>query len=427
MKFGLKNPRVVWISLFLVINVVGAYIIFDSNVLLGESGELPLYDRSSVLPALLIVLTTYIGIQVFVLPFFLRLKITGLRSLQSRPNRIAGLTLFTLQTLFIIFFTVTGTFVAGSSERSGSPISALWVIINVDALFFIYYGFYRDSRLFWPNLIISIISNVLRGWTGVFMIVAFMESARLMRSGKMNIRLIALAILLMVICFPVIQFTKLQIRFMSSGLSQEFSLVEIAINAIENIQVSDYLELMTDSGQQIITRIHLVSSTIAVNQELDFFVQGIEAARIEPFWKEGIYGITFDRLTGQPSVPNLGVALAMAITGEHEVHWNSNPGYLAWILIEPLYAPMYLLYTFGLLFIWVCIIKKLNGGTQAKDMLWLASLLYFPPGWIASCVLFTHSLLLFLLFHRFFGGRKISNGEVDRCQLRIIHDHGKLL
>lgn len=250
-----------------------------------------------------------------------------------------------------------------------------------------------------------------------------MESARLMRGGKMNMRLIAAAILLLAIFFPVIQFTKFQTRLMASGLSQEASLLELAINITPNIQVSDYLDLIAESGKQIITRIHLVSSTIAVNQKLDFFIQDVETARIEPFWKEGIYGITFDRLTGQLPVPNLGIALAMALTGENEVHWNSNPGYLAWILISPLYTPLYLFYTFGLLLIWVWIIKKLNGGAQAKDMLWFASLLYFPPGWIASCVLFTHSLLLFLLFHSFFGVRPIANSAIDSCQPRISHDH----
>jgi len=423
MKFGLTNPRAAWLSLFLAINVIGSYIIFDGNALLGESGELPLYDRSSVLTALLMVLATYIGIQVFVLPLFLRLKITGARSFRIRPNRIVGITLFTLQALFIIFFTVTGTFVANSSERLGSPLSALWVIINVDALFFIYYGFYRDSKLFWPNLIIAVVSNIIRGWTGIFIIIAFMESARLMRGGKMSVRLIAFAVLLLAIFFPVIQFTKFQTRLIASGLSQEASLLELASNTSPNIQVSDYLELIAESGQQIITRIHLVSSTIVVNQKLDNFIESVEAARIVQFWKEGIYGLAFDRLTGQLPLPNLGVALAMAITGENEVYWNSNPGYLAWILIEPLYAPIYLFYTLGLLLIWVYVIKKLNGDTQAKDMLWFASLLYFPPGWIASCVLFTHSLLLFLLFHRFFGVRPTANAAIDRCQPRISHDH----
>jgi hypothetical protein len=48
-------------------------------------------------------------------------------------------------------------------------------------------------------------------------------------------------------------------------------------------------------------------------------------------------------------------------------------------------------------------VKKMGGDTRAQDMLWFACLSYLAPGWIASLVLFTNSLLMFLLFHRFVG------------------------
>lgn len=406
MKSVLTNPRGSWLGLYLAINILSAYIIYNGNVLLGESQELQLHDQNSVFAALLMVLCTYVGLLAVILPAFLKLKISRPQTFCLRSDRATGITLLILQVLFIVFFTVTGTFVAGSAERSENPLSAFWVIISVDSLFFIYYGFYRDSKLFWPNLIIAIVSNVLRGWTGIFSIVAFMESARLMRSGKMNMRLVLTAILLLTVFFPLIQFVKLQIRHMvSSGLAHDVSLLQLTSQAIFSIQMSDYLNIMANSGQQIIARLHLVSSTIAVQQNVDFFTHSIESSTITPFWKEGIYGIAYDRILGQHSLPYLSDSLAMVIEGKDEVHWNSNPGYLAWMVIDPASAPLYLVYTLGLLFTWVYMIKKLNGDTRAKDMIWFACLSYLVPGWIASCLLFTHSLLLFLLFHRFIGDR----------------------
>lgn len=407
MRLALTHPRAAWLGLYLAVNAVSAYIIYDGYALLGESQELQLEDRGSVYVALLMVIGTYVGLLAFVFPWFSRLQVPRARTLLARPDRAVGITLFVLQALFIAFFTATGTFVAGSSERSDSPLSALWVIVSVDSLFFIYYGFYRDSKLFWPNLVIAILSNILRGWTGIFSIVAFMESARLMRSGRLSVRLVAISVLVLAICFPVIQLIKLQTRFMASGLAQDVSFLELAGEAARDMSTADYVDILAASGQQIVSRLHLVSSTIAVQQNIGLLAQGVETESVAPYWKEGIYGIAYDRITGQPPLPNLGSALAMAISpGQDEVSWNSNPGYLGWILIEPESAPLYLLYTLGLLLACIYMVKKMGGDTRAQDMLWFACLSYLAPGWIASLVLFTNSLLMFLLFHRFVGGAR---------------------
>jgi hypothetical protein len=404
MRFRLTHPRAAWLLLYVIVNAFSAYVIYDGNALLGESQELQLNDRDSVLPSLFIVISTYVGLLAFVFPLFSKLKLSRASNISVRPDSAVGITLFVLQVLFIVFFTMTGTFVAGSTERSDSPLSALWVIISVDSLFFIYYGFYRNSKLFWPNLLIAIVSNILRGWTGIFSILAFMESARLMRSGRLRTRLVATAFLAVTISFPIIQLVKLQTRFMASGLAQDASFLELAAETIRDMKLSDYVDMLGASGMQIVSRLHLVSTTIGVQQNQGFLTKGIESGNVAPYWKEGIYGIAFDRITGQAPLNNLGQALAASIDSSQndEVSWNSNPGYFAWMYIEPESAPLYLLYTLGLLYACMYMVKKLNGGLQAHDMLWFACLSYLVPGWIASFVLFTNSLLLFLLFHRMF-------------------------
>jgi hypothetical protein len=420
MRFRLTHPRASWLLLYVIVNVFSAYVIYDGNALLGESQELQLHDRDSVFLSLFIVVSTYIGLLAFVFPLFSKLKLAHAHSIAVRPDRAVGTTLFVLQLLFIIFFTLTGTFVAGSTERSDSPLSALWVIVSVDSLFFIYYGFYRNSKLFWPNLLIALLSNILRGWTGIFSILAFMESARLMRSGRLRARFVATAFLAVMVSFPIIQLVKLQTRFMASGLAQDASFLELAAETARDMRLSEYANMLGASGMQIVSRLHLVSTTIAVQQNQGFLTQGVENGNVAQYWKEGIYGIAYDRIAGQAPVSNLGQALAASIDSSQndEVSWNSNPGYFAWMYIEPESTPLYLLYTLGLLYACMYMVKKLNGGRQAHDMLWFACLSYLVPGWIASFVLFTNSLLLFLLFHGMFRApRALTSSETGRSNM----------
>lgn len=409
MTFHFKNPRTAWLILIATLNIISAYLIFEENSLLGESAEIPLRNSLSVLPALLMVLLSYFGVQAIILPLYFRLKIIPYRFKSLEIDKKCGLVLLVLQVCFITFFTVTGTFIAGSREQSDSPLTALWVLVNVDTLFFIYYGFYRESKLFQINLLISVISNVLRGWTGVFMLIIFMESARLIRAKKLKLRHILLSILVVVLFFPIVQIAKFHVRDSSATSSQDITVYQIVENVTSSTNASDYIELAKSTGQQIITRLHLVSSTILISQELDTLVANFEAGQIQNFWKEGIYGIIYDRLTGEPSTPNLGFALASLISGGEEVYWNSNPGFFAWVLINPIATPIYLIYSFGMLFIWVFCLKKIKDTPLGRDMVWYAALMYLIPGWIASCVLFTHTFILFLLFHYtigYFSGRR---------------------
>lgn len=403
------DPRLAWMALYVAVNAVCGCIIFFGNRLLGETADLRLDDRGLVLPATLVIVLTYVLLLGVVFPLLSRLPARPRLDPTPRQGRLAGITLFVLQLAFIAFFMATGTFRAGSTERSDSVLSQVWVIVSVDSLFFIYYGFYRESRLFLPNLAIAVVSNLLRGWTGVFILIAFMESARLMRSGRFSAKILASVAIAFVIGYPVLNLVKLQIRFMSSDLSQEASFVDLATSTAGQIAPSDYPDLLADSATALLARIHLVSNTIVIENDYSVLAGGIAHGEVQPFWQEGIYGIAYDRLAGAQPVPNLGVALAVAIDPSQEAgSWNSNPGYASWLILDPVEAPLYLAYTLGLIALCVAMVKRLGGGTTAMDMLWFACLSYMVPGWLASFVLFFNSLLLFYLFHLYTGRRRAA-------------------
>lgn len=395
-----NNPRLIWLLLYVVINLVCGYQILEGGELLGESKVLGLKDSSWVVPVTALVVLSYIGILGFLFPAMEKRVDVSVATSSKKHPLVIGWALIGLQLMFMAFVFETGAFVAGSTVRDESIWSKFWVIFNVDPLFFIYYGFYRSSKLFWPNLILEILSSVIRGWTGIFILVAFMEMARLVRAKKFPYKQFLIASATVLVLWPYLQSVKMTLRGQGVQLDRDASVVEKVTAAIDSVSDDGVTEVIFASVDQIFQRIHLVSSTIAVIQNNDNLSDSLDSGDLLPFWKEGIYGIALDKILGKESKGDLGVALAKTIAPEEvNINWNSNPGFLSWIFIDPIMAPIYLAYVFGLLWLSMILVKKLGPEIAAFDMLWFAYLNYLLPGWIASCVLFLNSLLLFYIAH----------------------------
>jgi hypothetical protein len=174
--------------------------------------------------------------------------------------------------------------------------------------------------------------------------------------------------------------------------------------------------LLWSSFLQIFERLQLISSQLVVYQFSTELADGLDSRSIAPFWMEGIHGLAYERILGLTSAPNLGVGLANLIDPvQVDVSWNTNPGYASWFFLMPLYFPLYIVYTLGQIYFAVFLVRRMSPAVSALDMLWFACLLYMIPGWLASFVLFVHSLVLFYLFHvfvRFFSNiRSFESGD----------------
>jgi hypothetical protein len=86
--------------------------------------------------------------------------------------------------------------------------------------------------------------------------------------------------------------------------------------------------------------------------------------------------------------------------GQTETSWNANPTFASWFFVAPYLSVLYVAYVASLMGAAIWIVKRLDGGKAAFDMLWFACLSYLLAGWLASFVLFLHSAVLFYIFHR---------------------------
>ena len=384
-------------------------VILSEGRLLGDTAGVELVADYMIVPMTVIVILTYVGILGIAFPLISKIKVQPVSWLLQKDDRSFGYVLFLLQLIFIYFFTSTGTFVAGSTVRSESVWTVFWVLINVDTLFFIYYGFSRESRTFIPNLVIAVISNVLRGWSGIFIWVIFMESARLIRSGRLSFSKIFFGSIFVVLMYPLIYIIKLQVRLLLSDSGVDFNDMDIMSLNLSSFGYENYLDLLVGSFLQIFERLQLISSQLVVYQYSLELADGLFSGLIAPFWMEGIHGIAYERIFGLEPVVNLGVSLANLIDPvQVEINWNANPGYASWFFLSPFLAPLYVAYTLGLIFVAVWLVKRMSVRISSMDMLWFACLLYVVPGWLASFVLFVHSLIIFYLFHAIAKGFTVS-------------------
>ena len=394
------NPRLPWLWLYVLINIIAALIMIDSGELIGDLKGIHLYSQSALLWATVLVIASYLAILGPVFNFISRMKIQrfSYKVDESALGRRLGLLLAVLQIFYIIFNLSTNVNIAGSNTaRTDSYFSILWVLFPVDALFLIYYGTYRDNKYFYPNLAIWVISNTLRGWGGIFLTIIFFEWCRAVYNKKVKVSWVVIVGLLVIAIYPLLLNLKWLVRdSVATGLSLE-ALTEGFLDVFES---ADYLALMGDGLAHLVGRLQSVSVVVDVMRLSDLLQEKFAAGEFAPFWKEGLHGILFDRLFASEKQMLIGVAF----TGYENFgfnykmgDWNVSLGYPSWFFIAPRQILIYLLYTFFLGFISFYLVKKIGISMLSKDMLWYSWSVYLMAPWFLVFTGFIYALFVFLV------------------------------
>lgn len=397
------RPRYYWLSCYLLINIVYFGLVEISGKLYGECQGVNLRSDTPVLYIFLLLMLSYIALcgPVFNLLFKIRVDQNCVIKKFDCGGEKFGRLLLLFQGLFFIYFTWAGTHIAGSTERDTSVLSQFWVLVPVDVIFYVYYGVYRHSRMFKPNLLVWVASNLVRGWSGVLLTIIFFESCRLARSGRVSVKHLFWGALLVAVGYPFLYLFKIFIRFYSVkvdvGVDQFFLMLD----------GTDLSRLILLSLEQIFNRLQLISSPVALHvfaPELrdEFFRNGFY-----PFWLEGLHGLAIDRVFGNATMLSLGQAFANILDPlSVDVNWNANPSLVGWIIVFPFLWPLLVIYTLILCWLSVFLTKKLSASSEAMDMVWYSWLVLLIPGWFGAFFLFVYSILFVVIVKfamKFFG------------------------
>jgi hypothetical protein len=396
------SPRYIWIIFYIAINIISLSHILNYNSLVGETSGVSIIDTTPIIAIGILVLSSYLFILGPVFNSFYKLPANWLPRTFStaESGRDLGIILLFLQLGFIVLIISDGSFIAGSTLRSGSLWSQFFVLFPVDTIFFLYYGFYRKNKMFMPNMVLTIISNLLRGWIGIISTLVILESMRLMRNKKLSISKIIFYIVGISFIFPLIQSIKLVLRASATDLNIKYSDLIIEIFDLDKLT-----DLFSNSFNIISDRLQIISHNIVSFQSSDLLNYIYESDQILPFWLEGIHGVAFYRLIGSELPDNIGIQFGKLLDPSNvDVNWNVNPGLFVWWFMDPFLGILYSIYILFILYMTISLVKSIHANTpETSDVIWFSWLAFLMPGWTGSIYLFFHATLLFYLCH-FIGG-----------------------
>jgi hypothetical protein len=398
------TPKWIMLSLMISANCIGAYVMHDTGMLIGDLSALPLYSHTALAWALFLVVSSYIIILGPVFDVIGKFKVHKI-SFSLNENVIGekiGVFLLMLQILFMAFNLYFGVNIAGA-ERSEQdiPFSLFWVFVPADALMFVYYGFYRENKMFYPNALVWFLSNFLRGWTGMIPII-FFEWCRASRNGRLKIKWIFIMGIIVAALYPVI--ISLKWIFRSMATANIKGLAAIFETLRQSLEIQDYWNLITDGFLHILGRLQTTSSVVEMIHLQDFLQYELASNKFTPFWMEGLHGLIFQKFFFDTRILPIGVAITKYINfgWNFEVgSWNMNIGHVGWFFIDPFNAPFYILYNLFLGFLSVFLLKKIGMSDQARDMVWYAWLIYLMAPWHMAYINFVYAMMLFLIIKLF--------------------------
>jgi hypothetical protein len=396
---GYKREYNIWLYLYLVSNLIGVIIMLSTGMLVGDVERYVLYSNTVLFISLLIVLLSYFLLLKPVFSLMSRIKVRQYLNLQTnnRSDSIVGIIVLLLQVGFMLFNIVEGVNIAGAGSKTQSPFSVIWIFTPIDTMFLVYYVQFRHTKIFAPNLLVYFVSNIMRGWSGVFLLVLFLEWCSMYRNRKINIKLIVLMVVIGTLMYPYLLYVKYVFRTIgmtSDGFDSFFYIF------FDTMKSRSYGEFLVEGMSHIIGRFQYTSIIVELIHYRDQFAEMYQNGGFLPFWQDGLPQLTYRQLLGIKAPFNLGVEMTYFFYPHKDVEligsWNMNPGYAAWFIITPHLSLLYILYTMFLCFMSVFLMKQFELKNHTMDVVWLAWLVYLVPGWINVFILFNYSILFMI-------------------------------
>lgn len=390
------NPRVLWASVYAISNIAAFVIILEQGVLIGDLDGFAAPSAVDLAVTLLMVCGSIFGL-LGIHAFLCRVRLSSSRQSIVGSRMAPYMTVLLL--IFIVYVAHTGLFIAGSTERGGSVVSALWVVLNVDALFFVYYATCREDRGFKFNLLLWVISFLQRGWFAYLFFVIGMESFRIIREKRLFRWRSFIVLLPFIAVYPFLDLVKVYVR-----VSESITLSD-AVGIVENgLSMADFswINSFQLAGEKIIGRVQLISHAEVVRDNISYFSALSEVA-LNPFWKEGVLGIVFARIFGEPPGAEAGQALASFIAPSLDSSWNVNPSLIGWLSMHLDALPFAIIYLICLCVVSVWLHQQLTRSEASFDRLWFIWLSMLIPGWIAQFVSILLAQAIFVLVARSVG------------------------
>ena len=391
-----KNYRFLF-NIYLFSNIFGFIYIWNTKTLIGDYKDISLYSKDALIYAIIIIVITLFLIQGFLFNFFEKTYNNDFKvEINYYVDKNIGYILLILQVLYFIYCMYYNVGVAASEHISKSTLlRKIWLLIPIDWMFLIYYSLHKKNKLYRVNLLVYIISNIARGWSGQFLFLFFFEY----KTIKKNKILLLFFIIILLIIYPIIT----EIKFFIRNNNIDINLNGI-YDLITNIDIITYLKDYEYFFTNLIGRLSVVSNVVELLHHVNYFELLYNKNKIEPFFMEGNIQYIIKKIMDIPFKNNLANELSVyantnIINNQFLQESNStslNVTILGWLLIlneKSVYFILYLILLIKLTFYFFNKIPfKIN-----YDVIWLLMLMLLFHGWLSAFVSFIWAIIIYLI------------------------------
>ncbi len=379
-----------WTIFYGLINFIALFAALNKNSLLGDMDGLA-YSTNYLL--LISALAIVLALVFYFYLFKLASKIRTFYIADYAGSNLASFTVGLYLQAFIVYVHFTGGFIAASDVRGGDALSALFAIISPDAIFLVYFASRRNRSYLNPVLFLWIFSSLQRGWIGLIFALIAIKAFELVRARKIKFKHVLYLVIIIAI-YPFFDIIKLFVR-----VSGGFNVVDMYNNFTDTVNLIEinYTNTLLIGAEKIIGRIQLFSHVTYIIDNMNYFDSLVSSGQLVPFWKEGIYGIAWDRLHGVNHVMEVPRALAALIDPYNTSSWNVNPSIVGWIIIYSEFLPVVIFYICALVIGFVLISRSISKDPVFIDFVYFLLSTFLLPGWISQLITFANAFLIYLI------------------------------
>lgn len=304
-----------------------------------------------------------------------------------------GWFLFFGQLFYFLLNMYFGANIAGdnSDYKGNTLINIFFILLPFDILFFILGVSLKSSRLFFLNSVLYLISNLVRGWMGVPLLLLF---AIICRQEYIKITLKNIIIMLSCIVFMLLSSPYLmELKWLVRGKLEDVSI-------IDNVNNYGYWNYLTEAIDYIFNRFQHVGHVALILDNREYFNLKYSNGFFVNYWAEGLPQSIFMNVFNIDSFTTFSrfVTVHLFYVSPSQ-SWTVNVGMAGWFLILDYNVIFYILYLLLILIFPFYFVAK-YANRKLFLVLSIFSIFYLFHGWFYAYFTFVMYMIIFIFLRR---------------------------
>lgn len=416
MKIKINNFQIIFLTMYILFNTYAFFYILNRQETFGDFFE-PINSDYLVYIAYFLTIFPFLFFGFFLYPFFQnKIEKNTIRVENFILENKIAIFIFVLQVFFMIFNLLTGVNSAGSGIKTDSLFKYIFIVLSPDILFFILYGFARDSKYFKYNLLIYLISSLQRGWMGGLFFIAVMELYIYYKKYGISKRLVFISstiLAVLILLLPYIVMLKWEARIYFGGNSSDDFLT--VIQTIASLGGNSYFEVFLESLSYLFGRFQILSNVYLLLEYLDILQVAKENSEFISAFAIGLPQMLFYKIFGldYTLLNSYFVSVIDTKVVLEDLTYNTHIGYVGLLLTEPYKIFLLFIYTVFLIYL-VAFFSYKIGGKYIHFVSWFFLIIYLLQGWLAAYFSYLLGLIVFYMIKIIFKKIKFINRK-QKC------------